>query len=266
MARLRYVRSAEDLARAAASGSQHLKSRVRSIRVVYETDMAIVRALTPQPLEVPEASEVCVTFSHVAMEISPEFTFEIGSAIFGTRASYEGVDGIHLIAMAMTSEAAVVGGRERYGEPKKIAEIDFDRADGKVSASVRRFGMAYLEFEGVEKESLGNRSFDEHAYCYKAFPATEAGQGFDQDPMLVRLTWRHENDLVTRVEGELRLGDSPIDPVADVPVRRMVSMQYEEGTSRSDGKVLRRVPGEWIAPFMAGRYDDPSGEGIEVGE
>jgi acetoacetate decarboxylase len=66
------------------------------------------------------------------------------------------------------------------------------------------------------------------------------------------------------VDGELVLGDSMIDPVADVPLRRLVSMEYEEGTTRSGGKVLRSVPGEWLLPFLHQRFDDISGDGIDL--
>ena len=64
--------------------------------------------------------------------------------------------------------------------------------------------------------------------------------------------------------GALVLGESPFDPVADVPVRRLVRCEYEEGTTQSNGRVLRSVPGDWFLPFLHDRYDDASGVGIEV--
>ena len=50
----------------------------------------------------------------------------------------------------------------------------------------------------------------------------------------------------------------------DVPVRRIVGMEYEEGSTQSNGTVLRSVPDEWILPFLHQRYDDTSGAGIEI--
>ena len=217
----------------------------------------------PQPLEVT-AAEICVTCSHVAMHISPEYTFEIGSMIFGVRVSYEGVEGLYLITMPMTAEAAVIGGRETYGEPKKIADIDFEWGEGSAAVKVARMGMSYVEASGKIGKSLGGRDFVEHAYCYKAFPSCEKGKHFDTDPILVRLEWRHSQKKVHEMEGELELKESPLDPVADIPVRRLISMQYEEGSTQSNGTVLRTVPGDWLLPFLHQRYDDTSGEGIEV--
>lgn len=263
MAKLRYVKTLEQVAKAAESNPEFLDSTVRSIRAVYETDAAIAEALVPKPLEV-EKPEIRVTFSHVAMHISPEFTFEIGSAIFGVAATYEGVAGTYLVTMPMTTEAAVVPGRETFGEPKKIAEIDFQREGDEVRASVTRMGMTYLSAHGKITEALGPREFVEHAYCFKAFPSCEHEKAFDTDPLLVRLEWQHRHEESARMEGEIILGESPLDPVADVPVRRLVSMEYEQGTTQSNGKVLRSVPGEWMLPFLHGRYDDTSGEGIEI--
>ncbi len=264
MSVLRYVKTMEQVAKAAEGNPEFLNSRVRSIRLVYETDPAIATALVPKPLERARNPEVCVTFSHVAIQITPDFTFEIGSAIFGVKAVYEGVEGIYLLTMPMTAEAAVVGGRETFGEPKKIADIPFKREGDQVSASVSRMGMTYLDFSGTIGEALPPREFSEYAYCIKAFPSCERGKAFDYDPLLVRLEWHQQHDMAARVTGELKLYDSPLDPVADVPIRRLVRAEYEEGKTRSAGKVLRSLPQEWVLPILHGRYDDTSGDGIQV--
>jgi acetoacetate decarboxylase len=264
MGRLRYAKTLAQVAKAAEGNPEFLQSRVRSVRVVYETDPRIVAAVLPKPLEPTARPEVGVTFSHVAMQIRPDFTFEIGSTVFGVRARYEGVEGLYLITMPMTAEGAVVAGRETYGEPKKLADITFTRDGDDVSAQVTRHGMTYLAVRGKLAGARAPREFTEHAYCFKAFPSCEQGKAFDADPLLVRLEWHHRHDVVMNVDGELVLGDSMLDPVSDVPLRRLVSMEYEEGTSRSGGKVLRSVPGEWLLPFLHQRYDDISGDGVDL--
>ncbi len=264
MARLRYAKTAEQVKQAASANPEFLDSAVRSIRVVYETDPALVAAVMPQPLKPTDRPEVCVTFSHVAIHLSPELTIEIGSAIVGVKAFYDGVEGIYLITMPMTTEQAVVPGRETYGEPKKIAQIEFNREGDRVTARVSRMGLTYLEAEGRLGEALGPREFVEHAYCFKAFPSCEKGRDFDQEPLLVRLEWRHRQENAWRLEGRFQLGESSFDPVSDLPVRRMLRMEYEEGRTESNGKVLRPVPGEWLLPFLHQRYDDPAAAGIEL--
>ena len=264
MARLRYAKTMAQVAKAAEGNPEFLKSRVRSIRVVYETDPQIVAAVLPKPLQPASRPEVGVTFSHVAMQIRPDFAFEIGSTVFGVRAVYEGVEGLYPITMPMTAEAAVVAGRETYGEPKKLADIKFTRDGHEVSAQVTRHGMTYLSVRGRLAGALAPREFTEHAFCFKAFPSCEKGKAFDGDPLLVRLEWHHKHDMVARVDGELVLGDSMVDPVADVALRRLVRIEYEEGTTQSGGKVLRSVPGAWLLPFLHQRFDDISGDGVDL--
>jgi len=264
MARLRWVKSLEQVKLDAERNPEFLSSTVRSLRVVYETSPALAAAVIPKPLAPAARPEVCATFSHVAMHITPDYTLEIGSAVFGVRAVYEGVPGIWLLTMPMTSEQAVIGGRETYGEPKKIARIDFQQDAKRVSAAVTRMGIAYLEGRGTLQEALGPRELVEHAYCVKALPACEKSKGLDGEPLLVRLEWKHRHTQVHRVEGELVLRESPFDPVADLPVRRIVRMEYEEGTTQSNGRVLRSVPEEWMLPILHQRYDDVSGEGLEL--
>jgi len=266
MARLRWVKSLAQVKRDAERNPEFLSSTVRSVRVVYETHPALAAAVIPKPLAAAARPEVCATFSHVAMHLSPELTIEIGSAIFGVRAVYDGVEGIWLLTMPMTTEQAVIPGRETYGEPKKIASIDFRREADRVHAVVTRLGIPYLEARGALREALGPRELVEHGYCVKALPSCEKGAGFDGEPLLVRLEWKHRHDKVYRVDGELLLRESPFDPVADLPITRLVRMEYEEGSTESNGRVLRAIPGAWLLPVLHQRYDDPRSEGIEIAE
>jgi len=273
MARLRWVKTPGEVKAGKDSNPEFLRSTVRSIRTVFETDPAIVAAVLPKPLEPAPRPEGQLTTSQVTIHVSDDFQIEIGSAIFGVNAVYDGQEGLYLLTMPMTIESAVVGGRETYGEPKKIAEIGFDfgdaasgeaKAGDRLRATVTRMGIPYMEVAGRVGEELGPREFSEYAWCFKANPSCEPDRMLDHDPLLVRLEWQHVQTRSAAMAGEVTLRESPFDPVADVPVRRVVRMEYEEGTTRSNGRVLRSIPGEWLLPFLHGRYDEPGVQGIEV--
>ena len=83
MATLRYVKTLEQVKKAAEANPEFLESSITSIRAVYETDPKIAAAVLPQPLEPTERPLVSVVLSNVKMHITPEFTFEIGAASFG---------------------------------------------------------------------------------------------------------------------------------------------------------------------------------------
>jgi acetoacetate decarboxylase len=256
MAALRYVKSADDLALAAKFNPEFLPSSLRQIRAVYETDPDLVTAVLPPPLRAAGRPEVGVTISQVAIHFAPGFDVSIGAGIFGVRAVYENVEGLYMITMPMTTEGAVVGGRETYGEPKKLAAIDFTWDEDIISATVTRHGVPYLELRGTRGTALPPREFTEYAYCFKCLPALDHAKGLEFDPLLVRLEWHHSLANAQAMDGEVVLRESMFDPVADLPVRRVVSMAYEEGRTRSGGKVLRSVPAANLLPFLHQRYDD----------
>ena len=67
------------------------------------------------------------------------------------------------------------------------------------------------------------------------------------------------------MKGVISLADSPYDPLVDLPVNRILNMEYVEGATVTGGQILRTVPGEWIAHQWVGRFDDPQNEGIVLG-
>ena len=61
MARVRWVKSLEQVKRDAERNPEFLSSTVRSLRVVYETSPALAAAVIPKPLVAGARPEVCVT-------------------------------------------------------------------------------------------------------------------------------------------------------------------------------------------------------------
>ena len=268
MARLRYVKDSSTNGTTAASGSK-IRHSVQSIRALYETEPEIAKALLPRPLEPASAPEIFVQFANVAMHFSEDRTVEIGAATVGVACSYEGRPGYYVIAMPMEGEFVVIGGREKYGEPKKLAETAFSIDGDHVNAKVTRHGVTFLELDGkIGAPADSPKQFTEHFYCYKALPAavpdTNDNGGFDREVLLTMLTWERDYSSVRQIEdGRIILRESARDPLVDVPVKRLLRMELAEGASRTGGEVLRSVPGEWLRPFLVQRYDDPQ-EGIEV--
>lgn len=266
MSRVRYAKSMRDIERGESDGvdTDGLDDVIRTVRVVYETDAEFAQAVVPKPLEVSVGSEVCVSFASVATHVTPDVTIETRSASFGVRVDYDGKTGSYLLVMPMASEHAVLLGRERFGEPAKLAELRLETSNDGVAASATRKGVRILSVEGRRVEELGPRKTTDYGYSFKAYPSCVPDKLFDQDPQLVRLKWLYEFSKVWRLEGDFELGDSPFDPVADLPVRRIVEFEYAEGTVQRSGRALRPVPGDWLVPFIHQRYDDPAVEGVDV--
>jgi Acetoacetate decarboxylase (ADC) len=264
MGRVRYAKSLRDLERTRAARGDSLDSRIRQIRCIYETDAEVAQAVVPRPFEATTDPEVHVSFSTAAIPLSPDVTLEFGTMSFGVAVHYDGRDAIYPLTMVWTDESLVIEGRERFGQPNKWGRVDFDAGRERVRAGVERRGIRFLAIDAEYAEELGPTTEDVEAYCFKAFPGCQPSKGFDQDPQLVRLEVSIGFDRVVRLEGDLDLVESAFDPVADLPVRRMASLEYREGHCRSSGRVLRPVPGEWLLPFLHQRSDDPEVDGVDV--
>jgi len=268
MARLRYVKDSSGQGPAKAGGSK-IRHSVQSVRAFYETEPEIAKALLPRPLEPAASPEIFVQFANIEMHFSEERTVRIGAATVGVACSYDGRPGYYVLAMPMEGEFVVIGGREKYGEPKKLAQTAFSLDGDHVNAKVTRHGVTFLELDGtIGNASDGPKRFTEYFYCYKALPAADSeantNGGFDGDVLLTLLTWERDYSSLKQIDdGQIILRESPRDPLIDVPVKRLIRMELAEGASRTGGEVLRSVPGKWLQPFLVQRYDEPQ-EGIEI--
>ncbi len=224
-----------------------------AVTIVWETDPDVVRAVLPPPLEFAEP-RARIRFATVDMGTGiPVF----GAGWFGVRARHGTAQGEYALFMPMTTEQATIGGRETYGEPKKIGGVSIDVDGDAVHAKFERMGFALAEFYGTLGPPIDIAPRDKVDFYFKCSPSPD-GKGFDTEPALVHV-YRHEEARDGRaLDGELVLGDSPLDPIADVPVNRIVSMEFAQVTTVQHGEVVERVPSDWLLPFVHQRYDDLS--------
>lgn len=260
MTRLRYRRGPV----ATRAGGQ-LNNTVRSIRATYETDPAVYAAMLPRPLVALDRPEIFLQLAHVAMHVTPERTIEIGALTMGVMCEYEGQRGAYCFHMAMEGESVVTSGRERFGEPKKIATTSFEKNGDHVRATCTRHGITYFTIEGeIGAENGKARQFEEYLYCYKALQGIKDPATFDGDVYLTRLNWERNYTTRRDMTGTVTLAESAYDPLVDIPVERLVSMEYVEGSTKTGGQILTTVPDEWIADHWVGRFDEPTNVGIEL--
>ena len=224
-----------------------------AVTVVWETDRDVIEAVLPPPLVLSEPL-ARIRFATVTMGTGiPVF----GAGWFGVRARHDSVEGEYALFMPMTTEQATVGGRETFGEPKKIGGVAIDLAGDQVTARFERMGFPLAEVSGTLGAPVDIPPKDKVDFYFKCSPSPD-GKGFDTEPALVHVR-RHEEARGGReISGTLKLGDSPLDPIADIPVDKIVSMQFAEVTTTQTGEVVERVPGDWLLPYVHQRYDDLS--------
>ncbi len=212
---------------------------------IYETDSDVIAAVLPPPLKPPDEPLARVTIATVDMGRPGIPVF--GAATVAVMARHEGTNGDYALVMPMTTEQSVIGGRETFGEPKKIADVTLERDRDRVRGT----------------ETLSNRPDGRRTSFYFKFLPSPDGKGFDAEPSLVYCHRDETTRTLERVEGEVLLRESRFDPVADIPVRRIREITIAERRSRQLGEIHCRVPGDWLLPYVHQRYDDLSPVGEE---
>jgi acetoacetate decarboxylase len=231
-----------------------------SLVATYETDPDAIAAVLPPPLSPPAEPLVRVTIATVDIGHGyPVF----GAGTFAVHARHDDIDGDYALVMPMTTEQAVVGGRETFGEPKKLAEIHLDRDGDEVRASFARMGVTFVEINGTIAEELPPSPERTRTSFYLKFLPSPAGKGFDGDPMLVHCRRDEKTRSLWRIDGEVILRESRFDPVADLPVLSLRSIELAERSSLQTGEVVATVPADWVAPYVHQRYDDLSPVGSD---
>ena len=260
MARIRYGARTPEQLRNREVEATSVGAWSTSLTATYETDPEVVAAVLPPPLEPTGEALVRVSVARVDLGAGrPPF----GAGTFAVQARHEGVVGNYPLLMPMTTEQSVVGGRETFGEPKKLAEVTLERDGDGVVGRVTRLGTTIIEVAGTVAEDLPVPGDAERVDFYLKFLPAPDGKGFDSEPALVHCRRTETARSLARVDGGVTLRDSRFDPVADLPVRRMVSITLSERRSVQRGEIVTRVPADWVAPYAHQRYDDLSPVGDE---
>ena len=145
MTAIRYGARSLDAMRNREVEATSVETWATTLVATYETDPDAVAAVLPSPLQPPTSPLVRVTVATVDMGRGyPVF----GAGTFGVHCSYDGIEGDYALVMPMTTEQAVIGGRETFGEPKKLAEVGLDRDTDQITGYFRRMGITFVEITG----------------------------------------------------------------------------------------------------------------------
>ncbi len=225
----------------------------------YLTDPEVIAAVLPPPIEPGDEPLVKVTVATVDIKGYPTF----GAGSFSVRSRHEGTEGFYALFMPMTTEQSVIGGRETFGEPKKLASVELTRQGDRVTGTFARMGIEMVRIEGRVTGALELPGPETRTDFYFKFLPAPDGKGFDTDPALVYCHRTEQTRKLESVDGDVQLRESRFDPVADLPVRRLVGITLSERSSLQRGEIHGTVPGEWLRPYVHQRYDDLSPVGQE---
>lgn len=260
MGRVRYGGRTPEQLRNRELEATSIETWATTLTAVYETDPEAVAAVLPRPLLPSAEPLVRVTFASVDIGHGrPPF----GAGTFSVEAVHDGMLGAYPLVMPMTTEQAVVGGRETFGEPKKLGSVTLERDGDAVRGAFSRMGITFVEINGTVTGEAPLTPDRRRTDFYFKFLLDPSGKGFDSDPWLVHCHREEKTRAVWNVDGEIILRESKFDPVVDLPVLGVRFIEFAERSSSQRGELIGTVPGEWVRPFVHQRYDDLSVIGTE---
>jgi len=233
-----------------------------SLTAVFETDPDVVAQVLPPPLE--PSDQPLVRVSVASVDLGRPGLPPFGAGTFAVQARHGTTIGNYPLVMPMSTEQSVIGGRETFGEPKKLAQVTVDRDGDTIVGRISRLGITFVEVTGRVGDELPLPDERERIDFYFKFLPAPDGKGLDSDPALVycRRTESYRT-LHQVVDGEVLLRESRFDPVADIPVRRLVEVTLSERRAVQRGEIVERVPADWVLPYVHQRYDDLSPIGTD---
>jgi len=198
------------------------------VMAMFGTRADVVKKVLPPPLEPGPAS---MGLAYVA-EFHRTNHGPYNEAALFISAQYKGEVGNYCLSMPVTNDMALIGGREVYGFPKKIAEtIHVKREGNKVTGVCIRKGIPIITIKvnltGPAKPGairpLGPN------YLFKNSWGDPRMDRFDYNPHLVKQHNKIDWGKVELGEGELTLAKSKYDPISEIPVEKVLMAGYTEG-------------------------------------
>lgn len=225
----------------------HSWKGVRTAVLPFEPDSDAVRAILPPGLEPGDGpglvTMLCYGWGHEP-RIHP-----FNEAVVLVPVRCDGQDGNYVPFIYVTTDEALIAGREAAGWPKKLAEISWERDGDHFRGSVTRWGETILSVEG-ELGADPPAGFDATAlmtgaarptFNYKLIPGP--GDEIEVEE-ITSTTLEIVPKAVEMGAAVLSAASSPTDPVATVvPSTACALVVLESDNTIPLGTVVRRIDG-----------------------
>lgn len=230
-------------------------SDISLLSVMFTTTEEFIRNVLPKPLEV---GDLLSASAYIAEFKGSSFCPPYNEAAIFISAKFDDESGYHCLSMPVTNDIAMLGGREIYGYPKKMAEkIEITREGNRISGTCIRRGVPIISIVGELATPLEEQIRPEPHFLVKSI-ADELGLGMSPKPLLVRQQSEIlENGTTIIGDGEVSFGKSIHDPFHEIPVTQVFMISYTEGMTlrMPPGKILAELDAKEYTPHSLIKYD-----------
>lgn len=247
-----YVKTPQEIAAVQAVIARPRFVSSEMLSVTCAVDPAWLAEVIPAPL-VPDGDTVRFMVGRWQSNCVSNFT---GGAVY-LPARYEDVAGEYVLAMYMDSDAAILYGREVFGEPKKQATFSLNKSRDHAVGTITRGTTEILRLEVRLGEDNGPLTTTGANFNIKAQPDA-AGDGLEFDPVLTLA----EFDVSLTVDrvgtGTAQVASTVHDPLGTIPIGEVRSAAWQEGDLFAKTRKLCTIPADEFLPYFYARVDDYS--------
>jgi len=195
--------------------------------ILFKTTAEVLKELVPEPL-VPNPNSLMWIFIGRQNASCLGAYYEV---ILGVPVAFRGKPGSYSVYLYLDNDAAIAGGREIWGWPKKEARITMAERDGVVTATVERGGIQLVR-AAMELGRLANPAEIEKGsnpvyFNFKLIPSVKK----NAPPEVMQLTSTTlENNKVKQAytgRATLEFGTSPVDPLQKIAIKEVLGATYE---------------------------------------
>ncbi|MDS0525773.1 acetoacetate decarboxylase family protein [Clostridium sp. SHJSY1] len=233
-----------------------------TITVYWETKPEIIERLLPPPLK-PAKRPLVSAF--IADYPRTNFCPGYKEAALFILADFNGKLGNYCLSMPISDGMAMALGREIYGFPKKMAEIELKKDGDTVEGSVSRHGIEFFNvkaklngnFNDKDEQSMINDIYGKGLPIFNfKYSKSPDGKGYDLSPRLVSQGTTVDTKVIENGEFEMKLNDSQHDPWTELEVVKMLGCSYTVGTAvLLRGEVLAEVDPMAYVPYSYTKWD-----------
>lgn len=255
-----FIKNMNDIAKLSQNPTTFYDAEM--ITVYWETKPEIISRILPPPLKPAKRPLV-----HAFIANYPKNNFcppykEAGLFILS---DYNGELGTYCLSMPITDGMGMALGREICGFPKKMANIEFNKTNDIVTASVSRHDFEFVnitasingKFNENDALAIIKENYNDSTPMFNIkYSKAIDGSGFDLPPTLVKQSMTKDTKIIKPSEVNISLKDCSHDPWAELEVVRMLGGIYTVSTNiLLKGTILSKVEPMSFIPYSQIRWD-----------
>lgn len=208
-----------------------------SQHVTFKSDPDVIAKFVPEPL-VPDPD------GRMFMLTSYFFATGFGhyrEATLCAHATWQGKPVNYTLFLMLNNDMAICGGREIWGWPKKLGDIEVDEHDGVVQARVSRGGTELVRANVALNELIGADELGgtTEYVNWKFIPSVKNGAPPDVNQLTLTELTHFVPRKIYRGPATIEFDKSPTDRYADIPVLDVVEgFYYSCDFTLEDGDVI----------------------------